>query len=90
MLILKMDTHVRTWTWYIASIIIAKWTWCLVYCCLVYIATIKNGHSKVNLVYEGGEESVLGSLQVKFFHLRQKIASIKSLRRFNHATMGHG
>ena len=53
--------------------IIAKLTWCLVYCCLVYVATINNGYCKVDLVYEGGEESILGSLQVKFFHLRQII-----------------
>ena len=48
----------------------AKLTWCIVDCYLVYIATINNDPCKVNLVYEGGKESILGSLQVEFFHLR--------------------
>ena len=60
--------------------IIAKLTWCIVYCCVVYIATINNGHCKVNLVYEGGEESVLGSLQVEFFHLKQIICRNKNIQ----------
>ena len=65
----------------------AKLTWCIVDCYLVYIATINNGHCKVNLVYEGGKESILGSLQVEFFHLRQIICRNKISRKINHATM---
>ena len=68
--------------------ILAKLTWCIVDCYLVYIATINNGHCKVNLVYEGGEESILGSLQVKFFHLRQIICRNRISKKIQSAYHG--
>ena len=68
MLILKMDTHVRIWTWYIASMIIAKWTWCM----------------------REGKRAYSVLCKSSFSTCDKKIAAIKSLKIFNHATRGHG